>query len=381
MPSPATTAGGTAATQDTKESGSALAAVPFIRASQLHREFGNVDKSLQITGSDQDLGVFEVPAYGYLANIVLVVEATGGASTPAVVFAENSPFNALKQIYLEEPNGAVISQFKSGYELFLANKFGGYGWVDPRATSKGFSTSTTVGNFSYVLKIPVQLRKRDGLGSLPNQNSSAQFRLRATLAKSSEIYTTAPGTTLPTVRVRAYIEAWDQPSDSAQGRLNNVTPPAVNTTQYWSSQEYSVVSGENTIQLKRVGNYIRNLILVFNETSQTRANSEADIPDPLKLHYDARILDLVNNRVYLDQIVDRYKLDPTAAIDAAGGRENAVRPYDFCHEFDGTVGNENNDLWLETLTSTRLELQGSWGAAGTLTVLTNDVSVAGNVFM
>lgn len=381
MPSPATTAGGTAATQDTKESGSALAAVPFIRASQLHREFGNVDKSLQITTSDQDLGVFEVPAYGYLANIILVVTTSGGTTTTAVG-DEDAPFNALKNIYLEEPNGAVISQFKSGYDLYLANKFGGYGWTDPRATSKGFSAvAGSTGHFAFVLKIPVQLRKRDGLGALPNQNSSAQFRLRMTLAKSSEIYASGTLTTLPTVRVRAYIEAWDQPSDSAQGRLNNVTPPAVNTTQYWSSQEYSVVSGENTIQLKRVGNYIRNLILKFEETSASRANSDTDFPDPLKVHYDARILDLVNNAVYLDQIGDRYKLSETAAADAAGGRENAIRPYDFCHEFDGTVGNENNDLWLETLTSTRLELQGSWGAAGTLTVLTNDVSVAGNVFM
>jgi hypothetical protein len=42
---------------------------------------------------------------------------------------------------------------------------------------------------------------------------------------------------------------------------------------------------------------------------------------------------------------------------------------------------ENRDLWLPTLGSTRLELQGSFGGAGVLTVLTNDVAIAGSVFI
>jgi hypothetical protein len=69
------------------------------------------------------------------------------------------------------------------------------------------------------------------------------------------------------------------------------------------------------------------------------------------------------------------------ANDAAQGLDNGVFVYDFMHEFDGMLGRENRDLWLPTLGSTRLELQGSFGAAGTLTVLTNDVAIAGNVFI
>jgi hypothetical protein len=73
----------------------------------------------------------------------------------------------------------------------------------------------------------------------------------------------------------------------------------------------------------------------------------------------------------------------TAALanDTAGGLDNGVFLYDFTHEFDGTLGQENRDLWLPTLGSTRLELQGVFANAGQLTVLTNDVAIAGPVFL
>jgi hypothetical protein len=69
------------------------------------------------------------------------------------------------------------------------------------------------------------------------------------------------------------------------------------------------------------------------------------------------------------------------ANESPQGLDNSVWVYDFCSEFDGGLGRENRDLWLPTLGSTRLELQGSFGAAGALTVFTNDVAIAGSVFM
>jgi len=69
------------------------------------------------------------------------------------------------------------------------------------------------------------------------------------------------------------------------------------------------------------------------------------------------------------------------AADVAGGLDNGVFVYDNTHEFDQSIGQENRDLWLPTLGSNRLEVQGSFAAAGTLTVLTNDVAIAGPVFL
>jgi len=380
MPAPTLTAGGTG--QSTSDGGrgrgAPVAVVPFIRASQEHREAAGVDVSRAITASDQDLGVFDVPAYGYLRSIVLVVTCSGGTTTTAVG-AEDAPFNAIKNIALQEPNGATIAQFNSGYELYLANKYGGGRWGDPREAPTYTGVAAATGHFSFLLRIPVEINARDGLGSLPNQNAAATFKLRITLARSGEIYASGTLTTLPTVRVRAYLEAWDQPEISSAGQSNQTTPPAMNTTSYWSVQQYGVNAGNFSVRLTRMGNYIRNLIFLYRRSASTRANGDADWPDPLTIYWDTRPIDLIERNNWLQQIYERYGFKGTA--ETAGARDLGVFPYDFMHEFDGRVGFENRDLWLPTLGSTRFEIGGNFANAGTLTVIQNDVSVAGSVFL
>ena len=401
MPTAATvqTAGGTqqgtGARRGNTNGQQVMPVVPFIRASAEHREPCGIDVTRQLlTSGAQDLGVFDIPAYGYVRSLVLVVTATGGTGTP--VFAEDGPFSALQNVALTEPNGAVIAQFNSGYDLMLANKWGGYANVlgaDPRMAP---STSTdATGNFSFVLRIPVELSGRDGLGSLPNQNAAATFKLRMTLATgaagttAANLYSTVP-TAQPTVRVVAYLEAWDQPEVSVAGMTNQVTPPAMNTTQFWSTQIFNVSAGQQTIRLTRVGNYVRNIIFTLRRAAGTRANGQSDFPDPSTLILDARPLDVVSKTLWLEQMYRRTGFGAraqgaatTAAVtaDTAGALDNGVFVYDFTHEFDQSLGQENRDLWLPTLGSTRLELQGSFANAGVLTVLTNDVAIAGTVFV
>lgn len=383
-PTAATTAGGTTQTRGNGQRQQALPTVPFIRASSEHREPTGIDVSRLMTAADQDLGVFDIPAYGYVRSIVLVVTATGGAGT-SVTAAEDGPWNALKNIALTEPNGAVINQFNSGYDLAIgANKWGGYRspeGADPKASPRFSAVAGATGNFTYVVRIPVEINLRDGLGSLPNQNAAATFKLRLTLAGSTQVYGTVP-TTLPTVRVRAYLEAWDQPEAVTAGQHNQTTPPAMNTTQFWSSQTYAVNVGQNTIRLTRVGNYIRNLVFILRRGGTSRVNGEADWADPLTLYLDTRPLDIIENNNWLHQMYERTGFGGAGvANEAAKGLDNGVRVYDFMHEFDDVLGRENRDLWLPTLGSTRLELQGNFANAGTLTVLTNDVAVAGSVFL
>lgn len=366
--------------------------VPFIRASAKHREPAGIDKSLLLTTSDQDLGVFDIPAYGYVRNIVLLVTASGGTGgSPSVTLTEDGIFATLKNIYLTEPNGAVIAQFDSGYDLFLANKWGGYGHVlgsDQRAAPTYTAPTTAFASYQFMLRIPVELNLRDGLGSLPNQNAAATFKLRATLAKVADITGGTLPTTLPTVRVRAYLEAWDQPELSSAGQTNQVTPPAMNTTQFWTSQTYTVNAGQNTIRLTRVGNYVRNLIFILRRGGTTRSTGETDFAavDPAYLYLDTRPLDIIEPNNWKQQHYDRSGFggavgSTTPAVETARGLDNGVRVYDFMHEFDGTYGHENRDLWLPTLGSTRLEIQGNFANAGTLKVLTNDVAIAGQVFI
>jgi hypothetical protein len=365
--------------------------VPFIRASAKHREPTGNDVSRILTTSDQDLGVMDIPAYGYVRYITILVTASGGTGgTPAATLTENGILAALKNIYLTEPNGAVIAQFDTAYELAMANKWTATGGhvlgSDPRQSPVYANATSTFAGFSYLLRIPVELNGRDGLGALPNQNAAATFKLRMTLAKVADIATGTLPTTLPTVRVRVGLEAWDQPEISAQGQTNQITPPAMNTTQFWSSQSYTVNSGNNTIRLTRVGNYIRNLIFIMTNTTRAAGETIWTNADPVYLYLDTRPLDIIEPNNWNETMFNRtgYGRDlgsQTTALDAPGGLDNGVRVYDFCHEFDGTIGHENRDLWLPTLGSTRLELQFNASAAGTLKVLTNDVAIAGNVFI
>lgn len=394
MPTGATmTAGGTA--QSTRGRGNQAAVVPtvpFVRASMEHREPAGIDVSRQIVAADADLGVFDIPAYGYLRSIVLVVTATGGAGA-GVTAHEDAPFSALKNIALTEPNGAVIAQFNSGYDLYLANKWGGYrsnDGADPKASPVFSGVAAGSGNFSFLLRIPVEINLRDGLGSLPNQNAAATFKLRATLssgAANAGLFGATVPTTQPTVRVRAYVETWDQPEVSGGGQTNQVTPPAMNTTQFWTVQTFNIAAtGNQNIRLTRVGNYLRNLMFVYRSAAGSRSANDASFPDPLTVLLDARPVDTIERNNFRHQMFERTGFggalgSATVANDQPQGLDNGVYVYDFAHEFDGTLGRENRDLWLPTLGSTRLELQGTFGATGTLTVLTNDVAVAGTVFI
>jgi hypothetical protein len=383
---------GNAGNRGGKNDQKVMPTVPFIRASAKHREPTGIDVTKTLTTSDQDFGVFDIPAYGYVRNLVILVTASGGTGgSPATVATESGVFAALKNIYLTEPNGAVIHQFDTAYQLFLANKFGGYGHVlgaDPKADPQFVDQGTTLAGFSYMLRIPVELNTRDGLGSLPNQNAAATFKLRMSLAKVADVATGTLPTTLPNVRVRVYLEAWDQPEISSAGATNQVTPPAMNTTQFWSSQTYNVNAGQNTIRLTRVGNYVRNLIFTLRRAGTSRANGETDLmaADPVYLYLDTRPLDIIEPNNWRNTMYQRsgYGATVGATVPAANsprGLENGVRVYDFMHEFDGTYGHENRDLWLPTLGSTRLEVQFNAANAGTLEVLTNDVAIAGSVFI
>jgi hypothetical protein len=357
--------------------------VPFLRASGEHREPAGIDVSRLLTTSDQDLGVFDIPAYGYVRNIVLVVTASGGVGT-GVAASEDGPWNVLKNISFAEPNGAQIAAFNTGHDLYLANKWGGYRapeGADPKASPVFSAPGATTGSFSFLVRIPVELNPRTALGALGNQNAAATFKMRLSLAKAADVYSTVPATTLPTVRIRAYLEAWDQPLGQEGGQANQTTPPAVNTTSFWTSQTFNVSAGQQNIKISRVGNYIRNMIFVLRRNGTSRANGHGDMPDPTTIFLDARPIDTIERNNWLHQMYERTGFGRNGiANDAASGLDNGVFVYDNCHEFDGTLGRELNDGWLPTLGSTRLEISGTFGNAGTLTVMTNDVAIAGNVF-
>jgi len=358
------------------------ASVAFVRASDENLQPGTLDRTSAVLGANtQDFGVTDIPAYGFIRFLYILVQATTGTGAGAVA-AEDSPWSVLRNISLTEPNGAPILQVDDGYDLYLLNKFGGYRQVtatDPRNDPNFSAVAGTGGNFSFLLKIPVEVSQRDGLGSLPNQDSAGQFKLRLSVGTAANVFSTPPATTNPIVRVRAWLGAWDQPQPSSAGLANQTAPPAVGTTSFWTKQSgIAVANGNNTIELKRKGNYLRQIIFVLRRAG-SRANGELDWPLETRFMRDA-----FPARYYLDEVwksIMWERTGLTAFGAAAGQRDAGVRFHDYMHEFDGALGRENRDLWQPTRGSTRLEIQGAFTNTDTLDIIYNDVAIADNVFL
>lgn len=375
--------GDNAERNDAPRSDAPVMVVPFIRATDENLQPGNLDRtSAALTANTQDFGVNDLPAYGYVSHLYILVEATGGAAgLNNAVAKEDAPFSILRDIALTEPNGAYIVQFNDGYQAYLAQKYGGY--LDPRSADPRanplFSAIATSGNFTFLLRIPVAVSSRDAVGALANQDSAGQFKLKLKVGATTDIYSTSPDTK-PVVRVRAWMAGWDQPEAMSAGVGNQTEPPAHGTTSFWSVQAgITVNAGENVIELKRKGNYLRQILFVLRRAGTSRANGQSDWPAETRFLRDSFPARYYNDSVWRTIMFERTGFDQT--VETKNGLDNGVRFHDYMHEFDGMLGRENRDLWQPTRGSTRLEIAGNFANAGTLDIIYNDVAIAQNVFL
>lgn len=354
--------------------------VPFVRAAQEHIEpFLDVVQALG--ASSVPIGPIDVPAYGFARGIFIEVTASGGSGTAAVAAAQDAPHSVLDEATILDVNGSPIYGPLSGLDTYAINKYGGFGSGDPKqgpdfaGVAAGANGS---GNFSVVYWLPLEVSGRDGLGALANMNGASTYKLRLAVAPAARIYTTSP-TVLPSCRIRAWLSAWTQPpAVDMRGNANATTPPGHGTTAYWSKQTFnSSAAAYQSFKQNRVGNYLRDLIFIWRDN--TGARSSASFPGPLEVYYDSRLLKSYQQNVW--RYIMAARTGYRNAIDTPGGLDTGIFVEDYCHEFDGRLGYELRDGWLPTGQSTRLEFNGTFGAAGTLTVLTNDVSPVGDVFV
>lgn len=338
---------------------------PFTRAAKEHRE-PFWDNALTVASTSQQVSNIDVPAFGFMRHLVVLVTASGGtASGTSAVMQEDAPYNVLQDVQLADVNGAPIVGPMNGYDLLLANAYGGYVFQTAPTSQPSYTAPDTGGNFQFKLRIPVEVAQRDGLGSLPNTNSGSTYKLSYSVAPSATLFSTAPGGVQPSIRVRCWLEAWTQPpAFDFQGIPNATTPPAVGTTQFWSKSVHTISAGENRIRLPRMGNLLRTMIMSFRTTAPARSTS--NFPDPFRIEWDSRIYDNVARILIHDQMNER------TGITAPTG----VFVYDWTHDLSLKSGNEYRDLYLPTTQGTKFELVGSFGAAGTLQILTNDVAPA-----
>jgi hypothetical protein len=365
-----------------------------------------IDYDVTVTGTTtaQDLPVLSIPPAGFLRGLYILCDGlSGNTGTVSVTFKEDGPFVALSSVSLEDVNNQPIVGPFDGYDLYLVNKYGGYAFSnDPRAgaspvyyalsgagTTAASPSSAQGGAFNFVLRVPVELTQRDGIGSLPNKSGTSMFKLRLRVNTTANLYGTAPGSAW-TLRTRVQqVNWWDPPSTDLKGRALAQDPPAVQTTQYWTKSSFTVSAGQTRQPLQRVGFLIRNLIFVLRDTGPTRSGSgDSAFPDPFTLQFEAIAMIVRARALWLRLIAERYGYDVeevasgaaiTAGVPVAGvnSRDKGVYPEAFNLDFGLAPGAETRMGYLPTSSASRLEVQGSFGTgAGTLSVLTNDVAPA-----
>jgi hypothetical protein len=363
MPNTAVAPRATTAPPSTGQAGGAPLIVPkrFTRAAMEVVDTAAIDVSNAVGAAALPLGPFDLPARGYLRSLLIYVEATGGTGT-AAVYREDAPWIALQDIALQDINGGFIFGPMSGYDLYLAHKYGGYaGFGDP-TISPAYVTPTTAGNFSFLVRLPVEVNNRDALAAIGNRNSAATYKLRLTQSPNTVIYSTNP-TGAPTMRVRVWEELWSQPAPmDGHGRPQAEQPPAHGTTQFWSKATYVVPAGNFALRVQRMGNLIRELVLIYRTTAPAR--SDSSFPNPIRLELESHAIINEDRNIRKHYMKERTGF---ATLDTG------VFVYDMAHDLDGVIGGEMRDQWIETSQATRLEFVGSWGAAGTVDVLTNDI--------
>ena len=377
--------------------------IPFVRSSYEHVE-PLFDTTVTLTGSTQALGPFDVSAYGYLRSIYLEVETTT-AATGAVTTGPDYPFQVIKEVTLIDVNSAPIVGPLSGFDLACINAFGGYNRIgDPRQQNEYANGALQL---QFGLHIPVEANGWDAYCSLANQNAQTTYKVRLTVAATSDtqLYTAAPATTQMAVSIRGFLEAWAQPLPvDADGNPQETTPPGDGSTQFWSKTTFNAINGNTTNKLNRAGNIYRNFILI-NRLAATGSRGvggsdrgvaaltpvgTTSFPNQLEFRFDSRQR-LVLSRTMVDRYMgERAGFNKHAPVSGSAeytaGTQAPTRPagtyddvylLDYTHDRSGGLGYENRNLWVPSVQASRVEFVGQWTASTNLDVLVNDVAPAG----
>lgn len=335
-------------------------ALPFAASAHEHVEPA-FTTTVTTAAALQQLNPIDIPAYGYIRHILLEVVGAGGTGGTV---AADGPWNLFQQITLQDVNGSNIFGPMDGYAAYVANLIGAYAFRNNPVDCPWFVG--TAPNPAFYLRIPVEISHRDGLGSLANQNSAANYKLTLAINTTAAAFSVAPSP-LPTFTIRGWLEAWTLPAPmDNRGRPQAQVPPLLGTGQYWSSRLQSgLVVGANTIPWTRLGNYIRTVAVITRDVSGVRAAGV--MPDPFQLNWDGMMIRNQSQKYSQQEIYEKSSgvlTLPTGVFAIPFNHGGAV----------ASLGDEDPDLWLPTTQSSRISIDGVSTVAGSAQILTNEVA-------
>ncbi len=349
--------------------------VPFARAARKHIEQGATLS--QATWSAVFQQPFSVPSYGYMSGVMVTITGSGGAkgASGTVAGSADAPWNLLSNVNFTDASSTPIWVL-DGYASFLARLLGGYRLFRPDQSTYGYTPidgtaagGAGTGNFKVKFFFPCEFGQ-DGLGCLANMDASQTYKLGLSYNAPATFYSNVPGT-IPSISALIELVARLQPAPTApDGSPQATEPPAAGTVGYWTSQSFGVVSGANTPQLTRVGNLIRNHILVFRDANGVRslADSTGVTPTVLTFNYDDGVKFIANVDTLREIAYEAYGFDMPPGVIAL--------PYTL--DPDNLAGQELGEDWLPTVGSTKLQLSFTSSAPGSLQVITNDIVPTSN---
>lgn len=367
-----------------------VVARPFIVGSDLV-DSNIYDNSKVLTTGTQQLPTYELNTDGYTEALYLQVECVGvNLTSTSVVMNEDGPFHVFNTITLSDTNKQPILGPMTGHDLYLLGKYGGFVFVgDSKATpeySVTSGTSTSAGSFTFVLRVPLEIVRRDAFGAVRNKSDSTTFKLDMTLEATTTIWSTPPATSA-TVRVRIPQFGWlDSKGKDVRSNPTSPQPPALGSLMYTDVTSWQFTSGSMIQKLPNHTGGIRAIIFQMRDSAGSRSGHEADWPDPFIFEVDS--VTQVNRlmTMWRHWLGEEYVLGHgQEVVPGVSGtpetegmkRDKGVYVLHWLRDFGLQPGAENRFGYLWSTSGTTMRVRGSVGSTGTshtFSMMTNYVN-------
>jgi hypothetical protein len=365
--------------------GPALAPWPFSVGVLGTENLSDYDQLTTMTAATQKLPDVRIQPDGWLRGIWFDINVVAAGNAATVAYTENGILDIIDTVLFRDTGGEQIFGPFSSYDWAMANKYGGYqAQSDPRADisfSQTAGAGGTAGTGHLTLYLPLEISAADSLGDVENRSENSIYRVELTLAASTKVYSTAP-TTLPTVEIKTTQDSYTEPvaAMSLTGRPVSTAPPSPGTLQYWKQENSLIPAATASVLITNgIGNGYRNIIFKLIRSSGTRANGEADWPDPLEVTLGTSRTRLYSKVVWRDKMARTFELFNTTA-DTSLAKDNGVFPMWFTQDVTTKPGDEARRRYQRTKTGNTYKVRGPWGNAGTVFITSNYVVPRGNDF-
>lgn len=329
---------------------------------------------LQTTAAQQ-FPIYNITPTGWIRGVwfdfSMVVAANSGN---VVSYAKDNPWSAINKVTLRDLGQQAIIGPIGGYDWMNLNKFGAYQNIaDPRADLTYAAVAgpgATAGSFNMSLYLPFEFVARDASGVAENK-SKPGWTVELWLDSQANTYNQVPSV-MGTMNFVAFPVSYSTPvSATPAGRSFAPTPPQPGTLQYWRTENGALpASSSNYDLVNGIGFPIRNLVYKYLDTaSGTRFGGDAAFASPVTLQYGQIIMFSKTKNRWISEMGRPFGWVNNP--DTAQGREYGVFVWWRTQDFDMQPGAELRQRYLDTATNTLVRLTGTFGAAGSLNVLTN----------